>query len=104
MILNLKVLGLALVAMLAIGATSASAAECHSETASTTIPGSQVSTGTFGTDSGTIHCTTATVSGSASGATTSNVVVAPTYSGCKSTGFIEANVTVDTNGCDYNIT
>lgn len=104
MINNLKVLGLALVAMLALGATSASAAEFHSESASTTVTGSQSTTNTFTTDSGTVHCSTATFTGSQSGTTATAVKVTPTYTGCKSTGFIEANVTVDTNGCHYNIT
>jgi hypothetical protein len=104
---NLKVLGLALVAMLTMGvmAASASAAMFHSEIeGTTTIEGSQVGTNTFVTDSGTIHCTTAGFSGSATGTEITDVTVSFDYTGCRSTGFIEANVTVDPNGCTYTIT
>jgi hypothetical protein len=103
---NLKVLGLAVVAMLTTGvlATSASAAEFHSEiSGTTTIEGSQAGTNTIVTDSGTFHCTTVTFSGSQTGSTASDVTLTPSYSGCRSTGFIEANVTIDVNGCKYTL-
>jgi len=105
---NLKVLGLALVAMLTMGiaASSAMAAEdfFYIETAPTELTGSQEGTNTFVTDSGTIHCTVATFTGSSSSTKTAAVEVTPAYSGCRSTGFIEANVTVDVNECKYQMT
>ena len=104
---NLKILGLALVAMLTMGiaAASASAApEFHAETTPTELAGTQEGTNTFVTDSGTIHCATATFSGSQSVATTAAQEVTPTFSTCRSTGFIEATVTVHTNGCKFNLT
>src|SRR5215204_1807300 len=103
MIRNLKVLGLALVAMLALGATSASAAEFHGEVENVTLTGAQTTTNTFTTHSGTIHCTVAKFAGTQKAKTTTTVTVTPTYEGCRSTGFIEANVTVDNNSCTYII-
>jgi hypothetical protein len=107
MTLNFKALCLALVAMLTMGvlAASASAAVFHSElSGTTTIEGSQVGTNTIVTDTGTIHCTTATFSGSHSGTTVADYTITPLYTGCKSTGLIEANVTIDVNGCKYTLT
>lgn len=103
---NLKVLGLALAAMLTMGiaVASASAAEFHTETAPTTLTGTQTTTNTFVTDSGTIHCKSAAFEGTVSTVTTTTVVVTPEYKECQSTGFIEAGVTVDHNGCKYSIT
>lgn len=105
---NLKVLGLALVAMLMMGiaasAAMATTHEFHSEASGEiTVTGSQTTENTFTTDSGTIHCSTATFTGTATGPTTTTTTLTPTYSGCQSTGFIEANVTVDTNKCHYTV-
>ncbi len=105
MIRNLKVLGLALVAMLTMGIAASSAmAEFHVETVPSELTGAQEGTNTFITDSGTIHCTTATFTGSTSSATSAEQEVAPHYTNCESTGFIKASVTVDMNGCKYNLT
>ncbi len=106
MIRILRVFALALVAILTMGfaASSAPAVEFHSEATSTTLSGAQEGTNTVVTDSGTIHCTTDTFSGSQSEATVAQVELTQTTTGCQSTGFISANVTVDTNGCKYNMT
>lgn len=84
------------------GATPASAAEFHLETVSgATLVGHQILTNSFATDSGTIHCSIGSFSGSTSASTTSKLEVTPSYSGCRSTGFIEAEVTIDNNSCKY---
>jgi hypothetical protein len=102
MIRNLKSLGLALMAVAAfgvVGVSAASAAEFHSEGATTTLTGTQTSQHVFTTTAGTVKCNTATFSGTQSGATTQFVTVTPFYSGCTAFGFI--NVPIHVNGCTY---
>jgi hypothetical protein len=101
---NLKVLGLALVAAFAMSALVASAASAtawqfHSNTDNPVLTGSQEGTDVFTTDSGTVRCSEANYTGSATGTTNSTIEVAPTYEGCKLLFII--NVTVDPNGCKY---
>jgi hypothetical protein len=101
---NLKVLGLALVAALAMSAVAASAAsatpfEFHSEASSTVLTGSQEGTDVFTTDAGTVSCGEANYIGSQSAATTTTVSVLPTYSNCTAFGFISVPIVV--NGCEY---
>jgi hypothetical protein len=106
MIRNLKTLGLAVVAVLATSAmvvSMASAAEYHSANAPTTITGSQYSTNAFHVPgAGTLECTTATLHGSLSTTTATELTVHPTYSGCKAFGFATTHVT--TIFCDYTFT
>jgi len=101
MIRNLKAMGLALVAVLALGAvvaSSASASTFEAESYPVTLTGSQIGTDVFTTNAGTVSCTNATYHGSSSAAS-STVEVAPTYSGCTAFGFI--NTPIDVNGCKY---
>jgi len=104
---NLRFLCLALVAMLTMGIAASSAmaaAEFHLETTPSELTGVQEGTNTFATDSGTFHCTSVKFTGSYSSQTTGTTVLTPFTSGCRSTGFTEANITIDTNGCKYNLT
>jgi len=89
---------------LSAGASSASA-EFHSEVAHTIFSGSQEGTGTFTVDPGTIHCKKATVSGTATTATTNSVTVTPRLEECTLTSiFGNIAVTVNMNECDAIIT
>jgi hypothetical protein len=102
MIRNLKFLGLALVAVLAMSAVMAGAAsadEFKSEKAPVTLTGTQGATlDTFSTHAGNVKCTTATYKGTQSTTSTTTIQVAPTYSGCT---FVGLNSTITTNGCEY---
>jgi hypothetical protein len=108
MIRNFKVLGLAMVAALALtafGASAASAAEFHSSVAPVKVTGSQSTTHVFTTDPGTVTCTTATFAGEQSTKTAASITITPTYSNCTlKTIFGNIAVTVDfkTAGCDYH--
>lgn len=106
MIRNLKVLGLALVAMLALGATMASgafAASFHSDTSTTTtLKGTATGDHVFDAAGSTITCTGAEFNGSQSGSTAADVTMTAKYSGCSVSilGFkISANV--DMGNCAY---
>ncbi|HEX7280182.1 MAG TPA: hypothetical protein VF255_11245 [Solirubrobacterales bacterium] len=104
MIRNIKALGLAVFAVMALGAFSAATASAeklfHSEVAHTEVRGEQHSTeDTFTVNAGTVRCSHATYTGTQSTATASTQTVAPTYSGCKAFGFV--NTTIDPNGCGY---
>lgn len=101
---NLKLLGLTVVAMLAIavvGASAAAAAEFHSEASSTELEGEQAASfnDKFTVDAGTTECENATYGGTVSGATTTTATVTAAYSGCTST--FGVSVTVEMNGCEY---
>jgi hypothetical protein len=103
MIRNLKFLGLALVAALAMSSVVASMASADvitSEKAGvTTLTGKQEGTDVFKVHGGQVNCTTVNYSGSfTTGA--SNVLVAPTYSGCTFAGLAS---TIDMNGCQYRV-
>jgi hypothetical protein len=103
MIRNLKALGLALFAVLAMGAFTASAASAgdfHSESAThTVIKGSQVGSDVFTVKAGTVKCEEATYAGEQVGATATTVKVTPTYTECTAFGFVKT--AIDTNGCTY---
>ena len=116
MIRNLKVLGLALVAVLALNAvavSSASATEFESAAGTTSAKGSQSENGKFKTKNGTIECTSGTFRGmppegkftviQTSDSTATNGPEKEKkgieYGGCKFLGFI--NVAVNTTGCQY---
>jgi hypothetical protein len=99
---NLKALGLALFAVLAMSALSASAAsagEFHSEVAHTTLTGSQIGEDVFNVTAGTVKCKEATYSGTQSSATTTTVTVKPAYSEC--TAFTFVGATIDVGTCEY---
>jgi len=103
MIRNLKILGMAVVAVLAMSAVVASAASAQLGTFTAheypaTITGEQTGTDVFTTVAGTVSCTHATYHGEAAGPQTS-LTITPTYSGCKAFGLFTA--TIDMNGCDY---
>lgn len=103
---NLKALGLALVATLALGATGApgaSADEEHSFRSSvedTVLTGSSASTHVFTFTGGIyISCTVASLEGTNIGTTRDTLTVHPKYSSC--TYSIGGSATIHTNGCNY---
>ncbi len=114
MIRNLKALGLALCAVFALGALSASAASAANDSftsgsasGTTYITGSQIggigAGNVFGTKSGVgkIECATGTYTGSYAGPTAFQVELTPAYTGCK----IGAGpATVTDNGCKFVLT
>jgi hypothetical protein len=101
MIRNLKVLGLALVAILAMSVMVASAASASTYTASSyTAIGTGANTAgkeTFTTPGGTVQCDSH-FEGSLT-APSSTLTVTPKYTNCVAFGFL--NATVDFMGCDY---
>jgi len=101
---NLKILGLALVAMLAMSAVAASMASADTFTAEkypVTITGDQDGqTDVFTTTAGTVSCKKATYVGTVAAAS-KEASATPTYSECTGLGF---PVTIDTNGCSYKFT
>jgi hypothetical protein len=102
---KLKALGLALVAVFALAAMSAataSAEEFHSETAHTTYTGAQVAEDIFTVNAGTVKCKKAEYAGTQSVATSKEATVSPTYKECTAFGFV--NTTIDVNGCGYIFT
>ncbi len=108
MIRNFKALGLALIAVFAMSALVASAAqaaagEFTAESYPVTLTGSQVGTNTLTVGNGArvVSCTTASATGTLAG-TSTTLTLTPSYSGCTSTGALPATVTV--NGCDFSLT
>jgi hypothetical protein len=102
MIRNLKMFGLAAMAIFALSAVavaSASADEFHGESAPVNFSGSQTTANVFTTNAGTVKCATATFSGTNATTTSSTAELAATYGGCKAFGFLEVPVTM--NGCKY---
>lgn len=102
MIRNIKVLGLALVAVLAMSAVAASAASAGNFTSSaevTSLVAGQTVTHEFVTNTGVVVCEEAHFTGEQSGTTVETVTVAPEYNGCE---FQELfTVSVSENGCEY---
>lgn len=99
---NMKVLGLAVVAVLAMSAVvaaSASAAFNAENEGTTLLSGSQTNTHEFTVNTGTVTCTTATFAGSQSGKTSSTLSITPTYEGC--TNSLLGSMSVNMNGCTY---
>ncbi len=103
---NLKVLGLSLVAVLAMSAMVAAGASAEapfkfkSEGSPTTLTGKQhAANDVFTTHTGTVSCDNATYAGTQTGTETSEVSVTPSYSGCKAFGLL--SVPIDVNGCSY---
>ena len=112
MIRNLKFLGMALVAALAMSAVVASLAsadEFKSEAENVALTGSQEKhleggvekNDRFTTDGGTVECTTADYTGTQAAKSTSSVTLTPVYSGCTFAGL---SADVDMNSCDYRFT
>lgn len=98
---NLKILGLALMAMFAMSAVTAGAASADHITAEqypATLTGKNTTeTDKFLTTTGTVNCKTASYAATISAAATS-VSATPTYSNCTAFGF---PATIDVNGCKY---
>lgn len=101
---NLKMLGLCLVATLAMSAVASSSASAwfKSNADHTLFSGSQVGTNTFSITAGTIHCGVGTFSGTTTSTESNEVEVTPTYQNCTATPF--GGATVHTNSCTYQIT
>ena len=107
---NLKALGLALIAALALGAIGAQGASAvveHSfrsdaQNAVTVLTGQNEGQHTFraGTGGPTIHCTEATFSGTNAGNIRDFVTVHPKYNSCTAFG---AAAPVTTDGCNYEL-
>jgi hypothetical protein len=105
MMRNLKALGLALVAVFAMSAVAASAAQAEhkftSESTTTYLLGEQKTKNVFTTSGGTVECTGAKFEGGPfSGTELKSVTIHPTYTGCTAFGL---NATVETTGCNYII-
>jgi hypothetical protein len=102
MIRNLKVLGLALVALLAMSALASTAsAQFESEAESTNLTVSSNLMQKFAPSKGStaVECTTIKVTGTQTGKVSTTVEIAPTYSNCET--FLGAATSVNTNGCKY---
>jgi hypothetical protein len=108
MIRNVKVLGLALVAMLALSASVASSAfaiEFHSDssTGNTWLTGTSTGSHIFDAAGSTITCKKATFSGTQTGKTVSTVNLTAAYSECTvAIGEFNLAATVNMGGCQYS--
>jgi hypothetical protein len=103
MIRRLKILGLTLVAALAIvsiAAGTASADIFTAETSTVNLSGSQEGTDVFKVHGGQVNCTSVTFSEPVWPMPTSHITLTPTYSGCTFAGLA---ATVNMNGCVYEI-
>lgn len=100
---TLKAWGLALFAVLAMGALSASpasAGDFHSELSTdTVIKGEQIGTDVLTVNAGTVKCNEAKYTGNQSGATATTTKVTPEYTECTAFGFINTNI--DSKQCTY---
>jgi len=107
---NLKVLGLALVAVFAMGAvvaSSASATSFHFNSAAdhTIINGSQIGLHKFATTAGEVTCEEANFSATTTTKTETDVTITPVYSKCHINFFgSKVSATVAMNGCQYTLT
>lgn len=107
MIRNLKVLGLALAAMMAltaVAASAASAATFHSDssTGNTILTGSSTGNHVFDAAGSKITCTGAQFTGTQTGNTTEHVTTSASYSGCSVEVFgFKIAATVNMGGCAY---
>ena len=104
MIRNLKTLGLAVMAMFALTAVAASAAqavEFHSEIENTTITAKTEagSNSVFDAAGASISCASGTFTGTQAAKASPTLTVTPAYSGCTFLGVL--NVPVNMNGCQY---
>lgn len=99
---NLKVLGLSLLAVFAMGAVGASAASAnpqfHLEMEDTTLTGAQITANVLTTDLGEMKCETVKYDGTQGPFTSTTLTLTPTFEKCKIGG---VNTTVTMNGCGY---
>ena len=97
---KVKILGLlvAVFALSGVATASASAAEYHSEVATTFLQGNQVTTNVFATPAGNVKCKKAEFLGQQSTATATSLTIEPLYTECTAFG---QNAEVTMNGCDY---
>jgi len=96
-----KLFVLAMLAFCTYAAPASASEEFHAETEGVTLSGSQTTTMTFTTDSGTTHCSSVNFSGTQSAKTALSISLTSTTSGCQSTGFISASATTHINNCTY---
>lgn len=99
--LNIKVLGLAVVAVFAltaVGASAASAAEFHSQAESTSLTGTQTGNHVFNAAGAKITCKKASFTGTQTGKNATSVTMGATYGECS---FLFFSVSVNMNGCSY---
>jgi len=105
---NLKILGLALMAIIAMSAVvvslaSAAEVEFKLESSPTVLTGTQEGSGdVFHTMGGNVTCGKATYEGSVTGTSSPEAEVEPTYGNCTAFGFI--NVPIHINECRYRFT
>ncbi|HKF83157.1 MAG TPA: hypothetical protein VKB23_09375 [Solirubrobacterales bacterium] len=99
----LKKIGLiaaAVAAMMAfVGASSASAAEFHTNTVGATLHGTQSGSHVFTVQGSKVTCEVASFSGKTAALTTASQTMTPKYEKCTAFGF--ANAEVNMNGCHY---
>jgi len=103
---KLKTLGLTLFAVVAVSATSASAAwgaTFHTDGSPTTLTAAGNNTQVLQTTIDELTCTTVGGSGTITGTTTSEVTFKPTYSGCKGVGK-GLNLHIEMKSCAYLFT
>ena len=98
MMRNLKVLGLMLIAVGALGATTASADDFTSENKPILLTGSQDQTHFFKTTAASGFCETIKYTGTLNKLETQEMTLEPFYDKCTMGGF---PTTIDLNGCDY---
>lgn len=101
---NLRALGLAFLAALAIGSVVPAAASAQSfifssDSSSTAIGGTGEGSNVLTANAGTLNCSEVSYTGSQSGTEASELNVTPTYSSCTFAGISGATVTM--NGCSY---
>jgi len=99
---SLRLVVAAALALSAVGASAASAAEFHSASAPSTITGAQSTGHVFTTDAGTVTCKTVTFSGTQSAKTTTEVTLTPKYESCKAFGFA-VGIPIHVNGCGFRL-
>jgi len=100
---NFKALGLALVAMLALGAVLASAASALTVTAAkypAAIAGTQTNTNTITNGVRATSCSEASLTGSIAKAA-EVLTITPIYGGCTGNG--ATTITINTNNCTYTL-
>jgi len=100
---NIKILGLAFIAMLAMSAfaaATASADEFNAESYTASLTGAKDGEDVFTTTAGLVKCTTPTYTATITEKTT-KITAAPSYTGCTGFGF---PAEVITTGCNYVFT
>ncbi|HEU5105064.1 MAG TPA: hypothetical protein VFU11_04425 [Solirubrobacterales bacterium] len=109
---NLKALGLALIAVFAMGAivaSSASATSFHFNSNAadghTILNGEQIGVHKFNTTAGEVTCEVAKFTGTTTSNTVTDVTIKPTYEKCHIVIFgSKVSATVNMNGCEYTAT